>query len=81
MGASRIMLVHNHPSGSVQASNEDARALERLQEAGRLLDIELVDFLVIGENRYWSSKDGDTHLIPEAPPAQMSLEGYGQPTS
>ena len=82
MGASRIALVHNHPSGDPEASEEDTQAIERLQEAGRLLEIELVDFLIIGDDGwYWSSVDSKTHIVPKSPPCQMSLESYNRPIS
>jgi DNA repair protein RadC len=52
-----IVVVHNHPSGDPSPSPEDVRLTEILVEAGRLLDIELLDHIVIGRNRYVSLKE------------------------
>lgn len=52
--AASVILAHNHPSGDPTPSPEDARATEQLVEAGRLLDIEVLDHLVIGNAR-WES--------------------------
>ncbi len=43
-----IVLVHNHPSGDPTPSPEDAKSTRQLVEAGRLLDIEVLDHIVIG---------------------------------
>ena len=61
--ATRIILIHNHPSGSAEPSNEDERIENALSDAGELLAIPVVDFLIIGENGwYWSSVDGKQQL-------------------
>ncbi|HXF64331.1 MAG TPA: DNA repair protein RadC [Caldilineaceae bacterium] len=52
-----IIVVHNHPSGDPTPSPEDVRVTEMLVEAGRLLDIEVLDHLIIGRNRYVSMKE------------------------
>ena len=52
--AAAIVVVHNHPSGDPSPSGEDLRITAELAEAGRLLDIELLDHLVIGRGR-WTS--------------------------
>jgi DNA repair protein RadC len=52
--AAAIIVAHNHPSGDPAPSGEDLRITADLAEAGRLLDIELLDHLVIGRGR-WSS--------------------------
>jgi DNA repair protein RadC len=52
-----IIVVHNHPSGDPTPSPEDVRVTEMLVEAGKLLDIEVLDHLVIGRNRYVSMKE------------------------
>jgi DNA repair protein RadC len=49
-----IILVHNHPSGDIQPSPEDLDLTRTLATAGKLLDIQLVDHLIIGE-RGWKS--------------------------
>ena len=52
--AAAIVVAHNHPSGDPSPSGEDLRITAELAEAGRLLDIELLDHLVIGRGR-WAS--------------------------
>lgn len=52
--AAAVLVVHNHPSGDPTPSGEDLRITAELFEAGRLLDIELLDHLVIGRGR-WTS--------------------------
>jgi DNA repair protein RadC len=49
-----IVVVHNHPSGDPSPSAEDLRITREMAEAGRLLDIELLDHLVIGHGRWVS---------------------------
>jgi DNA repair protein RadC len=52
-----IIVVHNHPSGDPTPSPEDVRVTELMIEAGKLLDIDVLDHLVIGRNRYVSLKE------------------------
>ncbi|HEY6607770.1 MAG TPA: DNA repair protein RadC [Candidatus Limnocylindria bacterium] len=52
--AAAIIVAHNHPSGDSAPSGEDLRITGELAEAGRLLDIEMLDHLVIGRGR-WTS--------------------------
>ncbi len=52
-----IILVHNHPSGDPTPSQEDLEVTRRLVEAGRLLGIEVLDHIVVGDNRYVSFKE------------------------
>jgi DNA repair protein RadC len=52
--AAAIVVAHNHPSGDPSPSGEDLRITGELADAGRLLDIELLDHLVIGRGR-WTS--------------------------
>lgn len=52
--AAGIVVVHNHPSGDPSPSSEDLRITAELSAAGRLLDIELLDHLVIGRERWVS---------------------------
>jgi DNA repair protein RadC len=49
-----VVVVHNHPSGDPSPSAEDLRITREMAEAGRLLDIELLDHLVIGHGRWVS---------------------------
>jgi len=52
-----IILVHNHPSGDPTPSPEDIELTRQAVAAGRLLDIEVLDHLVIGQQRYLSLKE------------------------
>lgn len=52
--AAALVVVHNHPSGDPSPSAEDLRITRELAEAGRLLDIDLLDHLVIGHGRWVS---------------------------
>ena len=55
--ASSLILAHNHPSGNLKPSQEDISLTRKLKEAGKLLDIAVVDHLIIGENAYFSFAD------------------------
>lgn len=52
--AAAVVVAHNHPSGDPSPSAEDLRITSELADAGRLLDIELLDHIVIGRGR-WTS--------------------------
>ncbi len=54
--ASGVILVHNHPSGDPTPSRQDCLLTKRMQDAGNLLDIQLLDHIVIGDNTYCSFK-------------------------
>lgn len=49
-----IILLHNHPSGDPSPSRDDVLISQRVKEAGRLLGIELLDHIIIGDNCYVS---------------------------
>jgi len=53
-GASAIIIAHNHPSGTLKSSREDAEITSNLLAAGKILDVEILDHLIIGENKYIS---------------------------
>ena len=46
--ASKLVAVHNHPSGNTQPSQEDMEVTKRLAAAGELLNIELLDHIIVG---------------------------------
>lgn len=54
--ASKIILVHNHPSGQVDPSEADIALTERVKVAGELLSIELIDHIIIGNGVFTSLK-------------------------
>jgi DNA repair protein RadC len=54
VNAAAIIVAHNHPSGDPTPSPEDVRVTEEIVAAGKLLEIEVLDHLVIGERTYVS---------------------------
>ena len=55
--ACSLILVHNHPSGEAQPSEEDKRVTTILRDAGELLGITVLDHIIIGEDGYFSFAD------------------------
>lgn len=55
--AAAIIVAHNHPSGDPSPSPEDARVTRMMVDAGKLLDIEVLDHLIICRQRYISLKE------------------------
>jgi len=52
-----VIVAHNHPSGDPTPSPEDMEVTRQLVDAGKALDIELLDHLIIGNPRYVSLKE------------------------
>lgn len=52
-----IILLHNHPSGDPTPSREDLEVTRRLTDGGQILGIEVLDHVIIGDNRYISLKE------------------------
>ncbi len=52
-----IILVHNHPSGNKEASQADKQLTQKLREAGRVLDVPILDHLIFTDNSYFSFAD------------------------
>lgn len=55
--ASGIILAHNHPSGNLNASQADIDLTKKLKEAGKLLEIQVLDHVIIAGNNYMSFTD------------------------
>lgn len=55
--ASALVVVHNHPSGDPTPSPDDVAVTRAIVQAGKLLDIEVLDHLVIGQGRWVSLKE------------------------
>jgi DNA repair protein RadC len=55
--AANIIVCHNHPSGDATPSPEDLEVTKQLVEAGKVLDIEVLDHIIIGNPRYVSLKE------------------------
>ncbi len=56
-GTSRIILVHNHPSGDPTPSKEDLEITEKLMKVGEELGIKVLDHVIIGREEFWSWKE------------------------
>lgn len=52
-----IIVAHNHPSGNLEASQEDINMTQKLKQAGQLLGVEVLDSLIITENGFSSLKE------------------------
>jgi DNA repair protein RadC len=65
--AAALVLVHNHPSGDPTPSREDREITERLEQAGELLGVPVLDHVVVAERGYYSLRE--------------ALPGSGTPTS
>lgn len=55
--ASGVILAHNHPSGSLNPSQQDIGLTKRMQEAGYILDIAIIDHLIVGATGFFSFSD------------------------
>ena len=55
--ASGVILFHNHPSGDPTPSKEDVRITRRIQSAGSMIGIELLDHIIIGNNCFISLRE------------------------
>jgi DNA repair protein RadC len=56
-GATQIAVVHNHPSGDPTPSIEDIDVTDKLVEAGKLMDVHLIDHIIIGHHTFVSLKE------------------------
>jgi DNA repair protein RadC len=55
--AASIICLHKHPSGDPAPSREDIEVTKRLVECGKMIGIEVLDHLIIGENKFVSLKE------------------------
>lgn len=55
--ASAIILCHNHPSGTLQASDADLKITRKINDAAKLMDISVLDHIIIAQNSYLSFAD------------------------
>lgn len=65
MKASAIIIVHNHPSGSLYPSEQDISVTAQIRDAGKLLQINLYDHLIIGGASYFSFVDENLIYLPQ----------------
>lgn len=52
--ASLVIVVHNHPAGSVEPSDSDIRLTKNIKYALNLIDVKLMDHIIVGQNKYLS---------------------------
>lgn len=57
LNASKMLLVHNHPSGNIEPSREDIQVTNQFVEAGKLCGIQVIDHIIVSHNRYFSFKE------------------------
>lgn len=57
MKAKGIIIAHNHPSGDTSPSSEDTKVTRQIVEAGRILNIDVIDHVIVGRNGYYSMRE------------------------
>ncbi len=55
--ASQLIMVHNHPGGSLQPSDDDTEITDRMYQVGLFLDLPVIDHLIITERKFYSFVD------------------------
>lgn len=55
--ASAIILAHNHPSGNLNPSEADKQITKKIHDAGKLMDISVLDHVILSEESYFSFAD------------------------
>jgi DNA repair protein RadC len=55
--AAHIIVAHNHPSGDPTPSKEDVEITKKLVETGRIMGIDVLDHVIIGDGRHFSMKE------------------------
>lgn len=57
LSATAMILCHNHPSGALKPSNTDLALTDKVRNAGKVMDIQVLDYLIITDNTYYSFAD------------------------
>ncbi len=52
--SNKFILIHNHPSGTAKASQQDIRITKRIKDMAEIMDMQLLDHIIIGENDFIS---------------------------
>lgn len=60
VGATGLLLAHNHPTGNLQPNQVDLSLTEKIKVAAQAIDIQLLDHLIVSENGYFSFADENT---------------------
>ena len=55
--ASSLILCHNHPSGTLHASDADLKITRKINDAAKIMDMAILDHIIIGQNKYLSFAD------------------------
>ena len=55
--AASIILVHNHPSGNLTPSAQDDALTAKIKEAGKIMEINIIDHLIVTPDSYYSYAD------------------------
>jgi DNA repair protein RadC len=58
VGATGLIVAHNHTNGRIEPTLQDRLFTERLREAGRVLDCELLDHVIVGVKQFYSFTEG-----------------------
>jgi DNA repair protein RadC len=56
-GACALILVHNHPSGATRPSDADIRLTKTIQEVTKIIDVQVHDHLIVGDDRFFSFRE------------------------
>ena len=72
--AVKMILVHNHPSGELQPSEEDKDSTDRLIQACKLMDVPIVDHMIITETSFYSFKNSG--LLDELEKSEKHVPNY-----
>ncbi|MDD4476618.1 MAG: DNA repair protein RadC [Patescibacteria group bacterium] len=54
LNAASVILIHNHPSGDSSPSEKDIQVVEKIAQAGEIMGIPVIDFIIISENGHYS---------------------------
>jgi DNA repair protein RadC len=57
--AIKLIVAHNHPSNNLTPSEEDIEIKNKLSEAGKILDLKIIDFIIFNKKEFYSFKDED----------------------
>ena len=63
LNSASMILVHNHPAGSIQPSYEDIYLTNEFVKLGRMMGISVIDHLIIGKNNYYSFRESNGDLF------------------
>jgi DNA repair protein RadC len=61
--ACSVIITHNHPSGDTEPSEEDLKITKQLKEAGKLLNIEVLDHIIVTRNSFLSLKESSYQIF------------------